>query len=260
MKKNSILLSILLALPACELNCYEDDPEMCSAEPCEEGIAGDDGADEIGGGDGAQCSAYVEPLFHSAGYMFCGVGPATDAEHLTHVAASIYKTTDYYPETQSWTGVVLWDDDQYFPESPEDWEGSLYAALPGVVVYGEEGDEQIAYLSRGCCAQSVVEGSLPDGPPHNPACSGGPLINSTPLAYCLDMLDGKGGGACIYPCATNEDCPDDSFEFCDLSHPDPYGAAPGVCRYLSMPEVPTELSDIVGALPGLEGPGLTLDR
>jgi hypothetical protein len=182
--------------------------------------------------------------------MTCG-GEYSKAEHCLQDAANSLGITDYAFETSSATYAVKFDFQEIFPvDDPNEpdadyftWTQNLTTAVPGVITHEDNGKIYAGFASRGCCAQWVVDGSL-DAPPHDPTCGSGYTLQSTPSAWCLPMQDGTTAGLCVFPCAVDNDCPNPSGEFCDLSRPDPYDLGPGTCRYKSMPAIPTPETDI----------------
>lgn len=90
----------------------------------------------------------------------------------------------------------------------------------------------------------MVENADPlSSPIASPTCQhSGELMHDTPDAWCqaIDMA-----GLCVFPCDTDEDCPNQIREFCDHTYPNPGNARQGVCRYHSMPSIPTPLNEVM---------------
>lgn len=235
----SLLLPLLLFATACpwyDRPCYEIDGIVCPSEtePC---VA----ADETGGP--AECTRFEEPVI--TGEIVECFNTVSDIEVMGDDAVYQYGVTDYAFESgsASFAGLI---DFQPLPEpfntGNDPWVSDLRSALPGVITHEANGRLYAAYISRVCCPQIVVDGTLP-APPESPTCfSSGATVQDAPNAWCLSM--DAGAGLCVYPCDQDKDCPEPATEFCDLTHPDPYGNGNGTCRYKSMPHVPTAHQDI----------------
>jgi len=235
-----LIIPLLIASLA---GCVIDD----GTTPCEES-ADEDGGDE-NGEEGATCEALIMPEYTRNGYMYCGQSESL-GEHLPDGTVTAYGVTDYVFETSTHTQTMLWDYVDLNWQSPDPWsaEYNAYVQLPGVVSHTVLGQEYMAFMSRGCCPQRVIEGWYGDPLP-NAACSGGHQLNDTPMAWCLDLLDGTDSGACVYPCDDDLDCPNPAQEFCDTTVQDFYGTAAGVCRYDATWQVPTSLEMIGDPMP-----------
>lgn len=236
----------------CGEPCYDNpntedvscDAEVCPGEQAPSGETGETGEDGP-----FLCTPYYEPEFVGE-TMLCN-GEVSQGEHCVQDAANNYGITDYAFETGNYTLAMKFDF-QPIPEIVVDgvhydwftWEGNWLTAVPGVVTHEDQGQTWAAYMSRGCCTQVPVGPNGPDKTVPNEACAGGYTLNETPDAWCIGLLDGTRAGLCVYPCTTAADCPNPAGEWCDLGHPDPGGHGPGVCRYNSMPLVPTPLTEI----------------
>jgi hypothetical protein len=248
--KTALVAAALFSAAACGEPCHDnpETPEVaCDADLCLP-AAGETGDTE--GGEEYLCTPYYEPEF--VGQTMACNDQVSTGEHCVQDAANNYGITDYAFETGQYTLALKFDfqpiPDVIVDDEPIDWfawEDNWLTAVPGVVTHEENGLTYAAYMSRGCCAQwAVGAGPRPDKMFPSETCRSGYTLNETPDAWCLDMLDGTHAGLCVYPCDEDNDCPNPAGEFCDLSRPDPGGHAPGVCRYNSMPLIPTPLTEI----------------
>jgi len=238
MKKIHIFLFAAAALPACDWsdNCIDDVGEDCpvDTELCV-------GAGETGS---AECIEHAEPVIDGETVACRGV--VSDIEVLGDSAAQNYGVTDYAFESQGSTYAGLVD---FMPipvidgvDDPWYWPGWWLSALPGVVTHEGLGQQWAGYFGRLCCDRYVTSGILSSIPENSTCAAGGLAINHVNGAWCHEVSEGA--GFCVHPCAVDDDCPSPANEFCDLSRPDPNGQGPGVCRYKSMPSIPTPHAEI----------------
>lgn len=238
-----------------------DDPgeRYYDGEPCSPCFGDPDREGETGGETGGELDLdWCTPL-KTAQFvddtMLCGGFVMPEAEHCTGDAVALYHLTDFNVLDSSITALVKYDFVD-IDESDPNWsiasDTNHLPAWPGVVQHSDNfGGTDIAFLSRGCCHQHIHSfGTDSTGAwiPHHPDCQGGSGgMKETPMGWCSwGPLDD--GGGCVFPCSGSEDCPDPASMFCDLNTPDPYGQAPGTCRFEATPSIPTPL-DQVGQQP-----------